>query len=40
MGLKALHEKNFIHRKVGPESIACNKDGSIKLSDLDQVRTV
>ena len=40
MGLKDLHKKNFVHRKVGPESIACNKDGSIKLTDLDQVRKV
>ena len=39
-GLKDLHEKNFVHRKVGPESIACNIDGSIKLADLDQVRKV
>ena len=38
MGLKDMHDKDFVHRKVGPESIACNKDGTIKLADLDKVR--
>ena len=35
MGVKALHAKNFVHRKVGPSNMLCNLDGTIKLTDLD-----
>ena len=32
--IKALHDKNLIHRNIIPEIFHCNKEGEIKLSDL------
>ena len=34
LGLKALHEHNFVYRDIKPENMLVDESGRIKLSDL------
>jgi len=34
-GLKALHDKNILHRDLKCANIFLNRDGSVKLGDLN-----
>lgn len=34
MGIKALHDKNVLHRDIKSDNVLCNSQGDIKLSDL------
>ena len=34
MGIKTMHEKQFIHRDIKPENILIGMDGHIKLADF------
>ena len=34
LGLKAMHDKDILHRDIKSENVLCNKDGDIKICDL------
>ena len=33
-GLKAMHDKNILHRDIKSDNILCNAQGDIKVADL------
>ena len=34
LGLKAMHDKNVLHRDLKSDNILCNSEGVIKIADL------
>ena len=34
MGIKAIHDKNVLHRDIKSDNVLCNPEGDIKISDL------
>ena len=35
MGLKAMHDKNILHRDINSANILCSSTSEIKIADLD-----